>query len=279
MDGERKNKGLTLLDLMVTVAIAVILAGLFLPVLGAAREQDESVRCLSNLERLGKVAHMYMADYDGYLWSTQMLIPATGARTAWNWGWLRSIAPDNVLAYFDTGPSRSEESRVVRSEMLSCPSRENLRITDRPATWDFNWYGMNHVSYNLTRWERGAGWLHDVHRKASEIEWPSRHGVFMDSRANFEAGASGEHEADYYRIHPSGSDVGGYRAVTDFVHGGRCNVWFLDGHAAGLTRNQIPNAYPDAADRAVYTSFWHWERNDNDGVFPGMYRGIGSMEE
>jgi len=91
----------------------------------------------------------------------------------------------------------------------------------------------------------------------------------MDSRPNYERGAPANGDQSY-RAYPSGSANEDWQAVTEFRHSQRCNVLFLDGHAASLAPGNIPNDYPAALWRAVYTSFWDSWRNQYDSYYPGQ---------
>jgi prepilin-type N-terminal cleavage/methylation domain-containing protein len=57
--------GFTLIELLVVVAIIVLLAALFLPVLGSVRERANRVICASNMKQIGAAFHLYRADHDG----------------------------------------------------------------------------------------------------------------------------------------------------------------------------------------------------------------------
>ena len=57
----------TLVELMAVVAVLSAVAGLLLPVLGAAREKGRQAACASNLRQLGMASVMYAQDHDGRL--------------------------------------------------------------------------------------------------------------------------------------------------------------------------------------------------------------------
>ncbi|MCW3097603.1 MAG: hypothetical protein JWL77_3221 [Chthonomonadaceae bacterium] len=65
--GEVKRCGFTLVELLIVLAIAAVLAGLLAPVLIQARSQAQQDVCLSNVRQLGLAVNLYAADYDGLM--------------------------------------------------------------------------------------------------------------------------------------------------------------------------------------------------------------------
>jgi len=62
-----RQRGFTLVELLVTVGIIVILIALLLPVLAKARAQANTVRCMGNQRQLMQACISYASDNDGYL--------------------------------------------------------------------------------------------------------------------------------------------------------------------------------------------------------------------
>ena len=63
----RKRRGLTLIELLVTLAIAGVLLALLLPVLSAARERQRATHCLSNLRQIAVGFTLYAGEHEGRL--------------------------------------------------------------------------------------------------------------------------------------------------------------------------------------------------------------------
>ena len=62
-----RRAGFTLLELLTVLVIIAILTALLLPVLGQARRQADSVRCVAQLGKIGTAIAAYAGDHDGLL--------------------------------------------------------------------------------------------------------------------------------------------------------------------------------------------------------------------
>ncbi|KAA0225213.1 prepilin-type N-terminal cleavage/methylation domain-containing protein [Fimbriimonadia bacterium ATM] len=62
---DRRDRGVTLVEVMVVVAILTLLAGLMFGVIGPARRKASQMQCLSNIRQVGQALLMYSEDYSG----------------------------------------------------------------------------------------------------------------------------------------------------------------------------------------------------------------------
>jgi len=68
----RTKRGWTLVELLVTIAIIIVLAGITYAVIMYARERASQARCISNLRQIGVALKLYMEDYKQADWDTEV---------------------------------------------------------------------------------------------------------------------------------------------------------------------------------------------------------------
>ncbi len=120
--------GLTLLELLVTLAIVTVLVSLVLPAVQRAREAARSARCLSNLRQIGVALHSYYSTHQ--IWPCGWILENPLQATDNGWGWLAMLLPqmDGRQIYnglnFDR-PMWAPANRTARERMFDsfiCPS-------------------------------------------------------------------------------------------------------------------------------------------------------------
>ena len=106
------NRGFSIIELLVVVAIIAILMALLFPAFAAARRRVLQTSCASNLRQLGMAISMYAQDHDGYPpIGGYNYIPPAPAPQVWN----RSDWEDGLVAL----------AYVNNYNLFRCPSASN----------------------------------------------------------------------------------------------------------------------------------------------------------
>jgi prepilin-type N-terminal cleavage/methylation domain-containing protein/prepilin-type processing-associated H-X9-DG protein len=116
---KKRNRALTLPEVLVVIAILVILAIVLLPVLAATHHRSDRIGCVSNLRQIGDACGVWAGNHNNQY-------PMSFSETT------------NVAAYFQV-----MSNELVTPKVLICPSdREHAPATNFQS--DFN---NSHISY------------------------------------------------------------------------------------------------------------------------------------
>ncbi|MDB5327852.1 MAG: hypothetical protein JWM57_3421 [Phycisphaerales bacterium] len=132
-----RDRGFTLVELLVVIGIIALLISILLPSLNRAREAAATVKCLSNLKQFGNALSLYAIDSKGYMVPSSWKFPGdTNDREYWgtilvNARYLRIPA----IAGSTTG-NTSLDTSADASSVFRCPSGTDLRFgaTGSPVT-------------------------------------------------------------------------------------------------------------------------------------------------
>lgn len=214
---KRSGGGFTLVEILVCLAIIAALSALSFSGFRLARNAADKATCVSNLRGIGSAIMLYSQDY--------------GSLPAANWG-----PPDNdpqlehyrielpKVLFGEDGRKKGE------ADCFACPAC----VRQAGGSKDSFTYGFNGAIRT-----RGAE-SQSVLRMA-KIRNPSKTMIMMDGANAWHHRGKDPSAYWQWELGPGGSrrptSEGGFN---DFVHGGKVNVLFVDGHVEQRSENQIP---------------------------------------
>lgn len=219
-------RAFTLLELLVTIAVIAILAGLSLAGIRKVRSVGQSAACANSLRQLGAAAHMYLSENDQKFFAYSQPAPEG---TMWYFGLERGGGPggegDRELDQ-TAGPLYPYIKHV--NGIQSCPAFPFGSALAKPKFKGASWgYGFNTSLSNAS---------------AARIELPARIILFGDcAQVNtFQAPASSNNPMieEFYMIDVANRTI-------HFRHGTSANMLFLDGHVEGM------KLYPGTQDTRI----------------------------
>jgi prepilin-type N-terminal cleavage/methylation domain-containing protein/prepilin-type processing-associated H-X9-DG protein len=189
-----RRPAFTLVEMLVVIAIIVVLAGLVLTGIAAARESARSVQCLSNLRQLGLAVIQYRDQNGAYPQYRAEYPPITNKygvyRPRWQWvvadfmgGWAQN--PDACLAAESADPTC--DGVPLDNPVLICPSltggtssllnsNDYLSIRSGSYGYNFGYLGNNRTMVD------GDNTTPTLYYPVANVKEPSRTIVFGDSR-------------------------------------------------------------------------------------------------
>ena len=190
------RRGFTLVELLVTILVVAVLAGLTGAAIQRSRIQADSAHCVSNLRQWGVALALYVADNSGYLPRRGQGIQQL-AQINRPTDWFNALPPYLGLPQFQYyQPGQGANSVFV------CP------CATRSGGNYFLPYGMNMY---LSQWDQPQP------DRMSMIPAPDQLAFLADAPGQY---ASTVPSAQPYSVIPR--------------HGGRANVCFLDGHVVSF---------------------------------------------
>jgi prepilin-type N-terminal cleavage/methylation domain-containing protein len=248
MSFAQKNRGFTLIEVLVVVAIIALLISVLLPSLDAARRQGRMVVCQSNLKGLMQGFLTYAAETKGFL-------PGNSESDYADW-----LGLSNWNRLTHTLPGRQPDDGTVfkhcgrQRQLYRCPDDDQYR--DTKANNDAYSYttcvmlsGANTANIGLSHYRYAQG--------AAKNFDETDHTANMVSMQSF---VLVEEDYEWYLGGCNNSSWDNDDGITDRHARKRGNVGCLDGHVAALSLSARPHTegkYFGSRDMCIrYRSKW-----------------------
>ena len=230
-----KQKGFTVIELLVVIGIIALICSILIPVLGRAKKQGFSVMCLNNLRQLGFAFLCYADVYEGYA----MPCYETAQDSYW-WGRKLEYGIDHKAGFLC--PFLSSE--LEKNSVYECPAQpyNSYRLQAKPPSepegpqWITSTYGYN--GYYLCPGK--SAWPNISYRpwqKITTVECADKVIVFADAMIDWDHTEPGCILTNSALLDPPyilSSDRRRWMKndypTTCFRHNNRANVVFVDGH-------------------------------------------------
>lgn len=232
-----KKRRFSLIELLVTIAVIAILAGLLLPALNAAREKGRGIACMANLKQIGMFLLSYADDNDS--WSPEDCDSAFQSGS----GPITQSWQDRLMYYYMPNIPVSNLHHVETKDgkrkirpIFACPGIGNAEFPESDQLSVYRHYGINqhmakHDKINIPAYSG---------QRLAKLRSPSRRSWAADRGPNTVSG-----ELEKLCVYVTGGAWKNTGYHIGYRHVDYANFVFADGHTGSRTFRNTPESYQD----------------------------------
>jgi prepilin-type N-terminal cleavage/methylation domain-containing protein len=171
--GKSQQRGFTLVELLVVIAVISVLAGMLLPALENAMAQARTIQCTSNLKQTGTVTTFYANDNENILFTALDNEPNSYA-------WPAFVVSQGYLGD-DTDLKTNSQANI-----FLCPVWPPEEYDDSSSlTSNCTAYGLNTVVYYSLDGSKKQVWSNSSSINMNKLPAPSKEAILVDSNSSF----------------------------------------------------------------------------------------------
>lgn len=205
----------TLIELLITIAIIAILAGLLLPALKKAKDTADSTTCMNNMKNIGVACYQYVGDYNDYLPTGSYYEMLSNCLVIWSTTLSWYLYPNTKKDWY----------------IYFCRMNHKFTKTSLPSTWLVaeagtlrGTYSFYNMSYGINPYVAGYYGNWNFHRKVTSIK---NQRAFLVSESDYSQSA-----LRTWTLGDDGYFIGPW-------HNGRSNMLFLDSSVSSIKTSTI----------------------------------------
>lgn len=229
---KHKNNAFTLVELLVVIAIVSLLMSILMPSLSAARQQAQTVVCMTKLKQMALAANAYTLDYKGYypIGYYNQFTDSGKIDYVWDFITTTNFSSSVFSKKYEPGLLWNHTDTMA---IQQCPS---FKGSSNAGSEPFTGY-----NYNISYIGRGMGCTVQEPAKNTDVSHPSQTAIFGDGE--FAAGANKYMRSPF--VSPYDKNFGDrYAGTQGFRHRKQTNVAFCDGHTESF-KTRHTNTYKE----------------------------------